>query len=128
MTSGSGAPDRRKVKSAVLKIAEFLQEKRAEDIVVLDLDGLTTITDFFVICTVRSSVQTRAFVRSIEELLQDVPFKLLTRNIGYESPWVLLDYNHFIVHIFLKEGRNYYQLEKFWSSAKVMYSHKGSFL
>ena len=128
MTSGSGVPDKRKVKSTVLKIAEFLKEKRAEEVLVLDLDGLTTITDFFIICTVRSSVQTKALVRSIEELLHDAPFKPLTRNIGYESPWVLLDYNHFIVHIFLKEGRNYYQLEKFWSDAKVMYSHQGSFL
>jgi ribosome-associated protein len=117
-----------KVNKVVLQIAEMLKDKKARDILVLDLDGLTNITDYFIICTANSTVQIRALMRFIEEFMHGSPVELLSKNVSYDSPWVLLDYNYFVIHLFLREGRNYYQLEKLWSDANILYSEKGSFL
>ena len=116
------------MKELVLKVAELLKDKRAQNIVVLDLDKLATFTDFFVICTVKTAVQTKALVRFIEELMASTGIRPVNRVTAFDSMWVLLDYNYFIVHIFQKEGRDYYQLEKLWCDAKVVYSHEGDFL
>jgi ribosome-associated protein len=112
----------------VLEIARLLKDRKARDIMVLDLNGLTSVTDYFIICTVNSSVQIKALIRFIEEFMKGSDLKLKSRNISYNSPWVLLDYNYFVIHLFLREGRDYYQLEKLWSDANVLYSEKGSFL
>jgi ribosome-associated protein len=112
-------------KELVLKVAELLRDKRAQNILVLDLDKLATFTDFFVICTVKTSVQTKALVRFIEELMVGTGIRQVNRNTAFDSMWVLLDYNFFIIHIFQKAGRDYYQLEKLWCDAKVVFSHQG---
>jgi ribosome-associated protein len=112
----------------IVEIAEFLRSKKAQDIIVLDLNGKTSITDFFIICTVNSSVQTRALVRYIEEYMKDMDIRPLSKGSVTDSPWVLLDYNDFIIHIFLQEGRDYYRLEKLWSDAKIVYDHAGGIL
>ena len=113
------------MKDLVLKVASLLRDKRARNIVVLDLDKLATFTDFFVICTVKTAVQTKALVRFVEELMEGTGIRQVNRNTAFDSMWVLLDYNYFIIHIFLQEGRDYYQLEKLWCDAKVVYSHEG---
>ena len=87
-----------------------------------------SITDYFIICTVNSTVQTRALVRYIEEYMKDLDIKPLSKKSITDSPWVLLDYNDFIIHIFLQEGRDYYRLEKLWSDAKIVYDHVGGIL
>ena len=112
----------------VLQIANLLKDRKASDIIVLDLKGMTSVTDYFIICTANSSVQIKALIRFIEEFMKGKDFKLLSRNISFNSPWVLLDYNFFVIHLFLREGRDYYQLEKLWSDADVLYSEKGSFV
>jgi ribosome-associated protein len=109
----------------VVEIAEYLRDRKARDILVLDLDGLTSIADYFVICTVTSTVQTKALVRDLELFMKDYDLRPLSRASTVDSPWVLLDYNFFIIHIFLKEGRDYYRLERLWSDARVVYSHEG---
>jgi ribosome-associated protein len=116
------------IKDLVLKVASLLGDKRAKNIVVLDLDKLATFTDFFVICTVKTAVQTKALVRFVEELMEGTGIRQVNRNTAFDSMWVLLDYNYFIIHIFQQEGRDYYQLEKLWCDAKVVYSHQGDFL
>ncbi len=112
----------------VVEVAEFLRSKKAQDIIVLDLKGITSITDYFIICTVNSTIQTRALVRYIEEYMNDLDIKPLSKKSFTDSPWVLLDYNDFIIHIFLQEGRDYYRLEKLWSDAKIVYDHVGGIL
>jgi len=90
-----------KVNKVVLQIAEMLKDKKARDILVLDLNGLTNITDYFIICTANSTVQIRALMRFIEEFMHGSPVELLSKNVSYDSPWVLLDYNYFVIHILL---------------------------
>ena len=116
---------RSELNQRVVGIAEFLRERKAHDILVLDLEGMTSITDFFIICTVTSSVQTKAIIRDLEEFMRQYDLKPLSRDTAADSPWVLLDYNFFIIHIFQQEGRDYYRLEKLWSEAKVLYSREG---
>jgi ribosome-associated protein len=116
------------MEKVVLGLAGLLKEKKASDILVLNLDGITSITDYFIIATVNSTIQSKALIRFIEDYTEEIQLKPLSKNESYDSPWVLLDYNYFIVHLFLKVGRAYYQLEKLWSDAQVLYSDEGGLL
>ena len=110
------------IQTIVKDVANILREGKTFDIIVLDLDDLTSITDYFIICTASSSVQIKAIIRDIEEYLRKKGLKLINLVDNLNSPWVLLDYNYFVVHIFLKEGREFYQIERLWSDAKVLYN------
>jgi ribosome-associated protein len=128
MTAPKEKESREKLAGRVKEIAEFLHDRKARNILVLDLEGMTTITDYFIICTVTSSVQTKALIRDLESFMKDYDVKPLSRDTSVESPWVLLDYNFFIIHLFLQEGRDYYRLEKLWSDAEVICSLEGGIL
>jgi len=112
----------------VLEIADFLKDSKARDIMVLDMRELTGISDYFVICTVNSTVQSKAIVRDLDEFMDTRDLKPISSRVSTISPWVLLDYNYFVIHIFLEEGRRYYQLEKLWSDAKVVYTNRGDII
>ena len=81
----------------VMETAELLRDKKAQDILVLDMQGYTTITDYFIICTVTSAVQIKALIRFLEEFMDQHNQVSLTGKVNSDSPWVLLDYNYFIV-------------------------------
>ncbi len=115
-------------RKTVLEIADFLKNAKARDIMVLDMRELTGISDYFVLCTVNSTVQSRAIVRDLDAFMDTHDMKPISGRVSTDSPWVLLDYNYFIIHIFLEEGRRYYQLEKLWSDAKVVYTNRGGIL
>jgi ribosome-associated protein len=127
-TASKREESRSGLEKRIIDIAEFLRDRKARDILVLDLQGMTTIADYFVICTVTSAVQSRAIIRDLADMMDRYSLQPLSRDTGVDSPWVLLDYNYFIIHIFLQEGRDYYRLEKLWSDAEVIYSHKGGVL
>jgi len=111
-----------------LQLAQLLRDKKARDILVINLQELTSITDYFVIATANSSVQIKALVRFIEEFMKSFGMKPFSQDVSIDSPWVLIDYNHFVVHLFLQEGREYYKLEKLWSDAPILYSDEGGIL
>ena len=115
----------KKLEDRVKNIAQFIHERKARDILVLDLQGLTSIADYFIICTVTSSVQSKALIRDLEILMKEYNVTPLSRESSVDSPWVLLDYNYFIIHLFLQEGRDYYRLEKLWSDARILCSYEG---
>ncbi len=90
---------------------------RASDIAVLDLRELTIISDYFLICTGKSSIQIRAIADRIEEKLREQGYKKL-RVEGYqEATWILLDYGDVVVHAMAEEQRSYYRIEEFWAAA-----------
>ena len=101
------------------KIAELMLEKKALDIKIIDVRKITTLTDFFIICTSDSSPQTRAISDHINKQMKIEGIK--TWHIeGYENlDWVLLDYVNIVVHIFSKESREYYDLERLWADGYV---------
>ncbi|MBS3946357.1 MAG: ribosome silencing factor [Melioribacter sp.] len=101
-------------------IADLIKNKKGYDIKILDLRKLSTIADFFVICSADSDRQVKAIADEIEDKLSEQRIKCSNRE-GYETMnWILLDYFDVIVHVFKNEARNYYNLEKFWGDAPVI--------
>ena len=102
------------------RIVELAEDKKAADIVLLDLTGLTTLADYFVICSGGSERQLDAIADGVVSTLRDERIKPIGREGVPASHWVLLDYGSVIVHIFTPPERDYYQLEKAWSEAKTI--------
>jgi ribosome-associated protein len=98
-------------------VAQAADSLKAEQIVALDLRGLTIIADFFVICTGNSSIQIRSITDRIEDRMRDHGFRKLRKEGYQEATWILLDYGDVVVHIMAAEQREFYQLEAFWSEA-----------
>lgn len=108
-------------KTLARKAAQLALEKKAEDIVIMDVRKLTSITDFFVVCSAESSVQLKAIVDHIVEELEKKGVKAWHVE-GYTNlTWVLIDYVDVVVHAFLKQAREFYGLERFWGDAKFEY-------
>lgn len=99
-------------------IAKAADEKKARDIVILDMQGVSLIADYFLICHGNSTTQVRAIADNIAEKLKEQGIAPLRREGMDDAHWVLLDYGHCVVHIFTEEDRNFYGLERLWGDAK----------
>ena len=98
--------------------AELASNKKAEDIVVLDLRGISTFTDFFVICSATSEPQLKAIAGEIEtRLKQDYAVRAVAIDGFPASQWIVLDYLQVVVHIFHRDKREFYSLEDLWGDA-----------
>ena len=94
-------------------------DKKATDVKILDLRKLSTICDFFVICSASVEIHAKAIADSIIENLEKKGIRAWHHE-GYQaSRWILLDYVDVVVHIFLNEVREFYELEKLWGDAKT---------
>lgn len=102
------------------RIVELAEDKKAADIVLLDLAGLTTLADHFVICSGGSERQLGAIADGIVESLRAEGVRPIGREGLAASHWVLLDYGSVIVHVFTPPERDFYQLERHWSEAKTV--------
>ena len=97
-------------------IAQFALDKKAENVVSLNVKNITNITDEFVICSSDTNIQVKAIADSIRKNTDYKPVRIE----GYENlNWVLLDYINVIVHIFKTSERNYYNIEKLWGDAPI---------
>lgn len=100
------------------QIAAILEDKKATDIKILHIGTLTSIGDYFVVATGTSTTQVKALSDEVDERLSKGEGLEPKRIEGYSSAsWILMDYYDVIVHIFLKETREYYALERLWSDA-----------
>ena len=107
------------IEKTVDVIVEHILEKKGEDIVVMDLRGVTGVTDFFVIATGTSNVQVRAIADEVKEKLKKDHGINPWHAEGYQAQkWILLDYVNIVVHVFDAETRSYYDIEKLWGDAK----------
>jgi ribosome-associated protein len=98
--------------------AEAAAEKKAEDIVVLDVASTLVITSFFVVATGRTDRQARTIAEEIEDALREkAGIKPIGREGEKEGRWVLLDFGEVVVHVFQPDEREFYRLEKLWSDA-----------
>lgn len=92
-------------------------EKNGEDLIVLDLRGIASFTDFFIIMHGNSSRQNTTITESIERELRKANIKPLSVEGRERAEWILLDFGSFIVHVFSPKAREYYSLEKLWGDA-----------
>ena len=101
------------------RIAAIASDKKAIDIRVIDLRGIVSYTDFFVICSGNTERQTRAIHDAIYEDLKHEGARLLPRRTEgeQEARWILVDYLDVVVHIFTPDAREYYRLEQLWGEA-----------
>jgi ribosome-associated protein len=100
------------------KIAGFTLEKKAEDIVVLDMRGVVNFCDYFVICTGQNDRQVRAIADSVEEGLARSGLRLSPKKGAKDSGWIVFDAGDVVTHIFNKDARAFYNLEHLWQDAK----------
>ena len=126
--TGAGARSRPAVVDAVdetvlamaHRIVELAADKKASDIVLLDVRGQTTMTDYFVICSGASDRQLNAIADGIVEGLKESGDRPLSREGDAGSHWLLIDLGGVIVHVMSKPEREFYQLEKLWSEASLL--------
>ncbi len=99
------------------RIVEIASDKKGSDIVMLRTAELTTMADFFVICSGRSDRQVQALAGAIVDELRDDGIRPMGIEGKASARWVLLDFGSVIVHVFAPEEREYYGLERLWSKA-----------
>ena len=104
--------------ASLRQAVEAAADRKAEEVKILDLAGLTDLTDYFVICSAGNQRQVQAISDGIEERLRQQGVRPLHIE-GYPSArWVLMDYGDFVVHVFQEEQRRFYALEKLWLGAE----------
>lgn len=92
--------------------------KKAQDVVILDLRPLTSMTDFFVVCSADSDIQAKAIADGVDEGLEKQGTRPWHREAG-SANWILLDYVDVVLHVFHKHTRAFYSLEKLWGDAEI---------
>ena len=100
-------------------IAAAASDKKARDIVLMKMEGLTIATDYFVVCSANSTTQVRAIADNIEDKLTEAGVDFQHKEGYREGDWVLLDYGDCVAHVFTQESREYYALEQLWSDAEL---------
>jgi len=101
-------------------ITEALLEKKAKDIVLLDVRDLTTLTDYFIVCHGTSETQISALAGSVTEKTKKQIGESVWKQEGMEARrWIILDYVNIVVHIFNEEKREFYGIERMWSDAAI---------
>jgi ribosome-associated protein len=117
---GPAAPTDERPLDMARRIVELAEDKKAADIVLLDLTGLTTLADAFVICSGGSERQLDAIADGVIGGMRDEKVRPIGREGTAASHWVLVDFGSVVVHIFTPPERDYYSLEKHWSEARTV--------
>lgn len=99
------------------RISELMFTKKGFDVLKIDLRNLVSFTDYFILCSADSDVQVKAIADQIDKALSDEGIKCWHREGLKALTWVLLDYVDVVVHIFKKDAREFYNLEKLWGDA-----------
>jgi ribosome-associated protein len=106
-----------RARDRAVEAAQAASSKKAMDIVILDVGKLIGITDYFVICSGNTERQVKTIVEEIERRLREEGVKPYRREGEREQRWVLVDYLDVVVHVFHREDREFYDLERLWSDA-----------
>ena len=110
--------------SGQIKMAKIaynaLDEKKGEDIKVIDISGISVMADYFIIANGNSITQVQALVDDVEEKMNQSGFIMKRKEGNRSSTWVLLDFGDIVVHVFDNEDRLFYDLERIWSDGKTV--------
>lgn len=107
-----------RVKELVKICYKALSEKKASDITVIDISDLSVVADYFIIASADNIRQTEALCDNVEEALYKAGFECRQIDGKTSANWILMDYNDVIVHIFDKENRLFYDIERIWKDGK----------
>lgn len=108
-------------KELAILAAKALDGKKGEEIKIMEVTELTTLADYFVICTGSSNTQINALCDAVEKALKEQAGEAPLHREGHrDGTWVLLDYGCLAVHVFSPEAREFYDLERLWSDGKPM--------
>ena len=110
--------DNTKVKELVKLCYKALTEKKASDISVIDISGLSVVADYFIIASGENVRQTEALCDNVEEVLYKAGYECRQIEGKQSANWILMDYNDGIVHIFDKENRLFYDIERIWKDGR----------
>jgi ribosome-associated protein len=102
------------------KVAEFVEGKKGKEVLLLDLRGISVVTDYFLLVTGNSRIQTRAIAEYLQEELETLDIRLLRTEGLAEANWILLDCGDLVIHIMTPETRDFYNLERLWADAPVV--------
>ena len=106
------------IRQQVAIAVQAVENKKGEEIVILEMDRSSgAFTDYFVLCTATNPRQVQAISDEVEKLLSENGERPASREGYQQAEWVLLDYVHFVVHIFSERARKFYDLERLWKSA-----------
>lgn len=113
-------PDEPNAPALTRLIVEAVLDKKAKAVVVIDLRGVSDVSDFFVVCTGESDMQVKAIVDGVRQSIIEAIDERPWRTEGYtHRQWVIMDYVDVVVHVFDRERREYYDLERLWADAKI---------
>jgi len=101
--------------------AEAAEEKKARDVVILDIHDISVICDYFVICSGLSSIQVKAVAENVEDQLEKHGVRKFRIEGFKDARWILLDYGSVVIHVFQEGDREFYNLEHLWGDAKVVH-------
>ena len=107
-------------KTFARKISEIIFTKKGFNVLIIDLRKLVSFTDYFVICSADSDVQVKAIADQVDKVLSEEGIRCWHKEGLRALSWVLLDYVDVVVHIFKKDAREFYNLEKLWGDAPVI--------
>lgn len=106
-------------KNKALLLANSALDKKAKDIVVLDMKKLLYFIDYFVICSADNERQIKAIVNNIDKDMAELGYEMFHKEGVEQSGWVLVDYGEIIAHIFFPHTRKFYDLESLWADAPI---------
>jgi ribosome-associated protein len=102
------------------RVVDLCEDKKAADIVLLEIGGLTAMADYFVICSGSSERQVAAIADGIAEGLREEGVRAIGREGSASAHWVLLDFGSVVVHVMAPPERDFYQLERLWAEAPIL--------
>ena len=105
-------------KEIAYEVTKALDAKKGQDIKLLKIDRVSSLADYFLICTGTSNTHVKSLCDAVEEALDKVGEPVIRREGHRSGTWVLLDYGCLVVHVFTEETRQFYDLERLWSDAK----------
>lgn len=103
------------------KSAEIMEDKKALDVTILDIQGLSVIADYFVICHGNSGTQVQALTSELKKKMNEWGVEIKGVEGYDEARWVLVDLGDVVVHIFHREEREFYNIERIWGDAAVVH-------
>ncbi len=109
-------------KTLVDLVIEGIKKIKGQDIVVMDVSKLTTLTDYFVICSGNSDTQIKAIADSVEDEVRENSGEKAWKKEGLQArSWIILDFINIVVHVMSKEKREFYNIERMWNDAEVTF-------